>query len=289
MSTFSLFFYSNLYFLSTFLLKSLLFYWNLYKFFTFLLQSLLSLYFSFQTSTFSLLFFLKSLLCLYFSFEISTFSVLFFWSLYFLFAFLLKSLLFYFFFWHLYWLFTCPLKPLLSLYFTIEISTFFLFAFLLKPLLSLYSSIEMRACTTFAPALHCEGQSSLASLNVTMHHICACTPSAPALHCEKLSCLASPNVTTQKFQRKTMPRIRGVRRCTRTQRLTPLAFATPCIQIYCEKTGVRTFPYFQTCTLSHACHTKCNLWPEPSNDWAIQLPVRQHYIAKSHPASLPPM
>ena len=40
----------------------------------------------------------------------------------------------------------------------------------------------------------------------------------------------------------------------RTQRLTPLAFATPCTQIYCENTGIRTLPYFQTGTLSHACH-----------------------------------
>ena len=37
----------------------------------------------------------------------------------------------------------------------------------------------------------------------------------------------------------------------RTQRLTPLAFATPCTQIYSENTAL---PYFQTGTLSHACH-----------------------------------
>ena len=36
--------------------------------------------------------------------------------------------------------------------------------------------------------------------------------------------------------------------------LTPLAFAPPCTPIYCENTGIRTLPYFQTATLSHACH-----------------------------------
>ena len=52
----------------------------------------------------------------------------------------------------------------------------------------------------------------------------------------------------------------------RNKRLTPLAFATPCAQIYCENTGIRMLPYFQTCTLSHACHTNCNLLTELPHD-----------------------
>ena len=148
-----------------------LFYWNLYFLFTCLLKPLLSLYFSIETCTFSLLFdwsfyilctfLLKSvynILSLYFSVEISTFSLLFFL--------------------HLYWLFTFLLKSLLYLYFSFGIST------------------QMYGCTTFAPALHCEKSSHLASPNVTTHYMCACTTSAPALHCEKQSCLAFPNGNT---------------------------------------------------------------------------------------------
>ena len=64
---------------------SLLFYWNLYFLFTFLWKSLLSLYLSIEISTSSLIFLLKSLLSFYFSIEISTFSLLFNkWIIYFL-------------------------------------------------------------------------------------------------------------------------------------------------------------------------------------------------------------
>ena len=84
---------------------------------------------------------------------------LFYCNLYFLFAFLLKSLLSLLFYWNLYFLFTSLLK-FWNLY--------VLFTFLLKSLLSLYYSIQ------------------------TSTHICPCATSAPALHCEKQSCLASP-------------------------------------------------------------------------------------------------
>ena len=93
-----------------------------------------------------------------------------------------------------------------------------------------------------------------------------------------------------------MPRIRRVTRRTcaetvwrprRTQRLTPLAFATPCSQIYCENTGVRMLPYFQTGTLFHACHLLTEP-PELPLDWAIvsylliTLPLHcQHHICSS--------
>ena len=105
----------------------------------------------------------------------------------------------------------------------------------------------------------------------------ACTTSAPALHCEKQSCLAFPNVTPRAkiskksfAQRATQHSADTAPKPRRTQLLTPLAFAIPCTQIYFENTGIRTLPYFQTCTLSHACHTKRNLWAEPPHDWAIQ-------------------
>ena len=75
--------------------------------------------------------------------------------------------------------------------------------------------------------------------------------SPPALHCEKHSRLASPNVTTHT----------KISKQSYAQRATqPGAFATPRSQIYCENTGIRTLPYFQTCTLSHACHANCHLF-----------------------------
>ena len=216
-------------------MKSLLFDWNLYYLFTFLLKSTFSLPFYF-----------------------STFSLLFYWNLYFLSTFVLKSLL------SLYFL----LKFVVYLYFSIEIFTFsllfywslyFLFTSLLKPLLSLYFSIgtstHICPCTTSAPALHCEKQSCLASPNVTIRTSCVPAPHLRQHYIAKSNHALLPpmQLRTQKFQRKATPTV------PRTQRLTPLAFATPCTQIYCENTGIHTLPYFQTCTLSHACHTKCNL------------------------------
>ena len=140
---------------------SLLFYWNLYFLFSFLLKSLLSLKFSIEISTFSLhLYFLytflwKSLLSLHFSIEIST--LLFYGNLYFLFTCLWKSLL------SLY--FSIETSTLLSLDVSIVISTFFLpfywnlyflftfllllSTFLLKSLLSFHFSIEI---STFSDA-----------------------------------------------------------------------------------------------------------------------------------------
>ena len=107
--------------------------------------NLLSFDFSIEISTFS-----------FFSIETSTFLLFFYWSLYFLFTFLLKSLISLYisistfsllFYWDLYFLVIFLLKPLFSLYFSIAISNFalrfylyFLFTFLLKPLLSFYFS-----------------------------------------------------------------------------------------------------------------------------------------------------
>ena len=150
------------------------------------------------------------------------------------------------------------------------------------------------------------------------------TTSASALFCEKQSFLASPNRATHTkiWKKKLSPELDGARsrpapQPLRTQRLTPLAFATPCTQIYCENTGIRTLPYFQTATLSHACHApyfqiatlshacmfltfKLAHCPTPAT-WLTYSSVsylwlceptphlHQHYIAKSNPSLLPPI
>ena len=77
-----------------------------------------------------------------------------------------------------------------------------------------------------------------------------------------MPCFPQYNYAHKNFQAKLCPELDGVRAATaphppRTHRLTPLAFATPCTQIYSENTGIGAFPYFQTCTLSHACHVPC--------------------------------
>ena len=83
-----------------------------------------------------------------------------------------------------------------------------------------------------------------------------------------MSCFPQYNCAHQNFTEKLCPESDGVRAAPapkplRTQRLTPLAFATPRTPIYCENTGIRALPYFQTGTLSHACHVtnlfKCEL------------------------------
>ena len=52
-------------------------------------------------------------------------------------------------------------------------------------------------------------------------------------------------------------------------------------QIYCENAAICTVPCFQTSTLSHACHTNCNLLAElPPHDWAIQLFVTTEVSTK---------
>ena len=73
------------------------------------------------------------------------------------------------------------------------------------------------------------------------------------------NCFPQYNCTHQKFKEKLCPQLHGGRAAPaphmrRTHRLTPLAFAPPRTPIYCENTGIRTLPYFQTATLSHACH-----------------------------------
>ena len=130
------------------------------------------------------------------------------------------------------------------------------------------------------------------------------TTCAPAPHLHQnyikaiLPCFPRNNSAHKIFKEKLCPELDGSRAETapqplRTQRLTPLAFATPRTQIYCENTGIHTLPYFQTCTLSHACQipyfqTHC---PTPAafltTTCAPAPHLHQHYIAKSNPALLP--
>ena len=91
-----------------------------------------------------------------------------------------------------------------------------------------------------------------------------------------------PPITRATFQ----TRAETVPQPLRPQRLTPLAFAPPRTPIDCENTGIRTLPYFQTCTLSHACHVtelfKCEL----PVDWTL-LPMRLaicNYIPQQYAA-----
>ena len=206
------------------------------------MKSLLSLHFSIEISTFSLLFVLKPLLSLYFSIEISTFSLLFYWNLYFLFEF----------YWNLNFLFTCLLKSLLFLYFSIEVSSF-------SPLYTQRWSLQL------LPTLRLRTKMSKQQL-CKAFHIALQPTDAP------FNNNAHMKIAKKSFaQHYTQPGAATAQRPRRTQRLAPLVFATPCTQIYCENTGIRTLPYFQTCALWHACHTNCNLLTEPPHDWAIQL------------------
>ena len=90
---------------------------------------------------------------------------------------------------------------------------------------------------------------------VRLHHICISIILRKAI----LPCFPQYNCAHQNFKEKLCPELDRPRAATapqppRTPRLTPLAFAPPCTPIYCENTGIRTLPYFQTATLSHACH-----------------------------------
>ena len=171
--------------------------------------------------------------------------------------------------------FTFLLESPLSDHVVIEIAAFSLLSIHISTFsFATFLAFKLAHCPTPArpPALHCEKQLCLASPNVTAHHMCAYTP---ALHCEKRSCPASPNVTaTQKFPRKTMPRIRKVGAAPApAPRRTSLAFATPCTQIYYENTGVHTFPYLtfkcaqcptpatQSATSHHKLRTTCTPAP----------------------------
>ena len=240
---------------------------NLYCLFTFALQSLLSLYFYSGISTFALLFHLNLyFLFIYFSIEISASSLLFHWNLYCLFNFLFTSLL--------------------ALYFSIEIPTFsllfdwnifafpllfywnpcFLFAFLLK-LKSLLSLYFWDLYPHVGLHEHC-----IVKSNHALHLMCACTTSAPALHCEKQSCLASPmSLRTQKFQRKAMPSLpRSAAPAPGRNRTRPThSVSQPHGTSF--RDPVHSDLLWKRRTLSHACHTNCNLWAEPPHDWAIQL------------------
>ena len=115
-----------------------------------------------------------------------------------------------------------------------EISTFSsLFFWNLYSLSSLlFASITARKATMFCFP------------NVTTIAICACTTSAPALQCGKQPRLASPNVTTHA----------EISKNSYAQRLKALAFTTVRAHIYGENEAIRTVPYIQTPTLSHACH-----------------------------------
>ena len=90
---------------------------------------------------------------------------------------------------------------------------------------------------------------------VDPHHICISIILRTAI----MPCFPQYSCTHQNFKEKLCPELDGPRaetapRPLRTHRLTPLAFAPPRTPIYCENTGIRTLPYFQTATLSHACH-----------------------------------
>ena len=96
---------------------------------------------------------------------------------------------------------------------------------------------------------------------VDPHHICISIILRTAI----MPCFPQYNCTHQNFKEKLCPELNGPRaetapRPLRTHRLTPLAFAPPRTPIYCENTGIRTLPYFQTATLSHACHVTELLW-----------------------------
>ena len=231
---------------STLLLKPLIFLYssNLHFVLTFLFKFVLSLYFPFEISTsfsisieinFLFVFKLKSLLSLYFSIVISTFSLNF--------VFLLKSLLSFYissenFYVLSYVLSTCLLKLLLFNY----------LLNLLKSILSLNFSIEI----------------------VTWDF----------LHTQRCSLQLLPllQLRTPKFQSnsyaqhytqpgtETAPKPRRNRAATaRNGRLKPPAFTTVRTQIYCENTGVRTSPYFQTCMAPRLQHKLSPL------DWATLL------------------
>ena len=271
MSTFSLLFFWNLYFLFTFLLKSLLslyfsfeictfsllFYWNLYFLFTFLLKSLLSFYFSIETSTFS-----------YFSIETSTFSLLFYWNFFLLFTF--------------------RVKPLLSLYKSIEISAFSLLFFwdLYPHARPRHSSTSITLRKVIMPGFP---QCNYAP-HVRLHHICTSITLRKAI----MPCFPQCKHVHKNFSEKLCPELDGSRAAPapaprRTQRLTPLPFATLCAQIYCENTGIRTLPYFQTCTLSHSCHTNYHLFTEQTSWLSYSIASSPALHCESKHALLLPM
>ena len=114
---------------------------------------------------------------------------------------------------------------------------------------------------------------SCLSTSITLGNtITPCFPQCMRLHHISISiilrkpitpCYPQYNYAHKNFEEKLCPACHAARRRhraetaphpRRTERLTPLPFATPCTQIYCENTGIHTLPYFQTGTLSHACH-----------------------------------
>ena len=257
-STFSLPSYWNLYFLFTLLVESLLFCWVLccpFAFlllFTFLLKSSLpSLYLSVEISASSLLFDWN----LYIAIETSTFSLLCYWNLYFPFTFSIEistfSLLFY-----------------LHLFLSVEVSTFsvlsssnlyFLFTFLLKSLLSLYFFL-------FTPLPTCAPASCLAS------------PTSITVRKAIMPCFPQCNYARKNFKEKICPEWDGSRAETapeprRAQRLTPLAFATPCTQVYYENTGIHTLPYFH---YNLTALFNCELPLDYSTTW-LSYPIVRNY------------
>ena len=140
------------------------------------------------------------------------------------------------------------------------------------PLRHICTSITLRKAIT-----PCFPQCNYAP-HACLHHICTSISWRKAITPRFPQCNHARNKFKEKpcLPRSTPPRPRRTRAETaphphRTQRLTPLDFTTPCTQLYCESTGIRTLPYFQTCTLSHACHANCHLFTEPPHDWASQL------------------
>ena len=142
--------------------------------------------------------------------------------------------------------------------------------------------------STPAPSLHCGKQSRLASPNVTTHYMCTCTTSAPAIPLPEHICAS---ITL----RKTMPRIRRVRvtlqtraesapQPRRTQRLTPLAFATPWkTQGFARFRPFKPIPARQTATsawLSYSIACPPALYCEKQSRLASPNVTTQTHISK---------
>ena len=160
------------------------------------------------------------------------------------------------------------MTSLLSLHFSFEISAFSL---LLNQYFYFFSLLEFSftrtaaACncfpqdypnTTFKATASNNKQNSTATPHIRSETTSLRNFSAPTyllwLHLNALLCPACHAALATG--------IRKARSLHSTQHLKPLAFATPCTHIACANTVNCRVPYFQTSTLSHACHAKCNLF-----------------------------
>ena len=234
-------------------------------------------------------------LSLHFSLGIFTWQSLFYWNLYLLFldfSFEIFTYLLFKSFWICFALtcvlkslhsLYCLLKSLLSLYFSIETFTFyFLCAFLLNPLLSLCFSIEISATFYFSIEI---SSFSLLSFEIstfrstarvriycenaaiqTVACVQTSTPAPQSWPIDCATCAPAPHLQPHYIAKNnhahncvgTAPEPR------RNERLKPLAFTTVRTSVCCENAAIRTVPYVQPSTLSHARHTNCDLLTELS-------------------------